>query len=124
MKYTLRLFAEWPACISKMLRRWEGLVGDISTYFGSKDKLLVVHYQDLKEDPSKELRRIIKFLDLKLDEGRLKCTTKNMEGNFHRPKHKLPFDPFQGALRPLVQKTITQTENIWKTHNLTQLRVS
>lgn len=121
---TFYLLTEWPKCVSFMLDKWKKLVFQAATYFGSEDKLLVVHYQDLKEDLSKELTRIVDFLGLKLDEQRLRCTVQNSEGNFHRPKHILSFDPFDDALRTRVQKAMIETQTKWKRYNLTLLRVS
>lgn len=37
------------------------------------NELLIVHYEDVKKDPLPELRRILKFLELPVDEARLAC---------------------------------------------------
>lgn len=47
-------------------------------------------YEDLKKDPEKELRRILTFLNVRIDERALECTLKNKEGNFKRRKVKKP----------------------------------
>ena len=51
-------------------------------------KLCVVHYENLKRDLEPDLRRIVDFLDLEVDEERLACAISRSEGSFHRKQRE------------------------------------
>ncbi|XP_064079637.1 sialate:O-sulfotransferase 2-like [Macrobrachium nipponense] len=47
----------------------------------------VVHYEHLQHGLEKEAKRLVKFLGLTLDYGRLECLIRYPEGRFRRPKY-------------------------------------
>lgn len=61
---------EWQDFVMDQTRHW---LGTAVNWTENSKQLLVVHYEKLKEDPIPELRRIMKFLDLPIDERRLDC---------------------------------------------------
>ena len=46
--------------------------------------LYPLFYESLQEDSYKELKCVVKFLQLKVNELSLVCAVQNEEGNFHR----------------------------------------
>ncbi|XP_071824619.1 sialate:O-sulfotransferase 2-like isoform X2 [Apostichopus japonicus] len=113
----------WPDCVKSMSRGWLALVDQITDKF-TNETVLVVRYQDLKTDLPNQLRRIVEFLGLPLDEKRLNCTIQRTEGNFHRPKHALSFDPFRKPLKVMVENAIKEAQIKFKTHNLPLVRMN
>lgn len=63
-------WTEWPDFLADQTRRWLGTAVNWTLY---ADELLIVHYEDVKNDPLPELRRILAFLELPVDEERLAC---------------------------------------------------
>lgn len=72
---------EWPDFFMDQTRRW---LGTAINWTDHSDQLLVVHYERLKEDPLPELRRILRFLQLPVDEKRLDCIVKYPQAKFRR----------------------------------------
>ena len=71
------------------------------------DQLLVVHYEQIRKDPMKEVKKIINFLNIEEDPGRLKCLLKYQNGFFKRKsKPKLSEIPFSRSLRAGIDKII------------------
>ena len=71
------------------------------------DQLLVVHYEQIRKDPLKEVRKILNFLQIEEDSGRLKCLLKYQNGFFKRKsKPKLSEIPFSQSLRSEIDKII------------------
>ncbi|PIK58683.1 putative WSC domain-containing protein 2 [Apostichopus japonicus] len=97
----------WPKLIDKQLNKWQKLIDDITANFANNDRLLIVYFQDLKSDLRTELKRIVEFLELPLNEDRLICTLKNQQGQFHRHHKALPFNPFNAAQQKLVEAAMT-----------------
>ena len=67
--------------------------------------LLLSYFQDLKEDPTAGLKKLLDHLKLKTDEGRLRCIDKHSAGSFHRKKHEQE-DPYSGELHNILDKSI------------------
>ncbi|XP_070561287.1 sialate:O-sulfotransferase 1-like isoform X1 [Ptychodera flava] len=44
----------------------------------------VVFYENIQENAVREMKRIVKFVNLTVDENRMVCVRKNTEGNYHR----------------------------------------
>ena len=51
-----------------------------------KGPVLVVNYEDMKQDPIAEVRKILAFMNWEITEDQIQCVKNDMEGNFHRPK--------------------------------------
>eukprot|EP00057_Strongylocentrotus_purpuratus_P030741 XP_782574.4 PREDICTED: WSC domain-containing protein 1 [Strongylocentrotus purpuratus] len=57
--------------------------------------ILIVYYDNLENKLDDELRRIMKFLDVDVDEHRLSCSVASADASPHRPHPpNLSFDPF------------------------------
>lgn len=63
-------------------------------------KVIVIYYENLRENPVKEMRRVAEFLQLnstdhqKNFERRLICMQLDLTGNFRRSPRNFDFDPF------------------------------
>ena len=84
---------EWPAFVAKEADRWQQfhLRALNSEKFKQPHNLLFVLYEDLKDKTEYELRRILTFLEQKIDEDVLKCAVSDeiRDGLFKRnPKNQ------------------------------------
>ncbi|XP_077990685.1 sialate:O-sulfotransferase 2-like [Glandiceps talaboti] len=89
---------------------WESKTGK---WLQTKKPLLAVRYEDVLDDTVKEVRRIVSFLNLTLDESRLKCVEINSEGVFHRPdiRKVMNFDPFTDAMHNDIEERLSRYAN-------------
>ncbi|KAJ8044702.1 WSC domain-containing protein 2 [Holothuria leucospilota] len=95
---------------------------DIKHYVVLPQKKLIVYYEDLQNDLRNQLKRIVKFLGLSLDEQRLQCTLQHREGNFHRPKRMLSFDPFEKPVRLVINKSIRDVRQVMLKYHMPVMR--
>ncbi|XP_030835136.1 WSC domain-containing protein 1 isoform X2 [Strongylocentrotus purpuratus] len=98
--------AEWRKYVRGNSRRWLGLYRAFISkchHSGNTCKsTLIVYYEQLQLHLKDELRRILEYLNITIDEERLACAVTNAEGQFHRPKRNTTFDPFSKEDRSLV----------------------
>ena len=73
--------------------------------------VIINHFQELKEDPTAELRKLLKHLHLNIDEERLHCIEKHSAGSFHRVKHQEE-DPFTEELHQLLDEHILTANSL------------
>ncbi|KAJ8040170.1 WSC domain-containing protein 2 [Holothuria leucospilota] len=95
------IFAGWTRFVRKHADRW---LGTAINWCRKSSRLLVVNYEDLQENTSEELMRMIKFLKQPLDMTRITCAVQELPssqstgvslGSFGlRSKTYLTFDPF------------------------------
>nr|XP_054771256.1 WSC domain-containing protein 1-like [Lytechinus pictus] len=89
---------DWHRFVEKSCRKWIGLSEYFITRCGTKGEtcksMTVVYYEQLKLHIADEMRRILAYLDVPVDEERLACTVANAEGKFHRHKSNTSLDPF------------------------------
>ena len=75
--------------------------------------MIKCRFQELKEDPTGELKKILYYLKVEVDPGRLHCIEKHSEGKFHRANHAEK-DPYSKELRQLVDKVILVVDSLLK----------
>ena len=68
--------------------------------------MIVVTYENLKNDTIHEMRRILKFLNLKTSEDILKCMAYNCEGLYHRKSIPMAADTFSGEMVSTTRRYI------------------
>ena len=66
------------------INRWYEIINDWLIY--GKD-VYFVFYEDLKDDPVKEIRALFDHLGIELDLNRLECIKKHLTGKFKRKNH-------------------------------------
>ena len=73
------------------IKKWRDLAID---WMASSSKLLVVHYEHLREDPERELRRVVSFLGLEPDEQRFSCMAGRRFEGFLRKRKAVRQNPY------------------------------
>ena len=92
--------------------RWFELIDDWINF--GKD-LYFVFYEELKENPDEEIRKLLLYLGLEVDEGRLSCLSNNLAGSFHRVSKdtKNPFtEEHQLMISSVVEKVDRMLQNV------------
>ncbi|XP_030837671.1 WSC domain-containing protein 1-like [Strongylocentrotus purpuratus] len=101
---------EWRKYVSGNSRSWLQLYRAFISkchHSGNTCKsTLIVYYEQLKLHLKDELRRILEYLHITIDEERLACAVTNAEGQFHRPKRNTTLDPFSKEDRSLVETSL------------------
>lgn len=82
--------------------RWFEVIEDWIT-FGKE--VYFIFYEDLQEDPVGEMRSLLDYLGLPVDEERLACISSHLAGSFHRTSHQ-EIDPFTQDHHLLLQTVI------------------
>ncbi|XP_070577950.1 sialate:O-sulfotransferase 1-like [Ptychodera flava] len=98
---SLRNDREWFSVLEWQVHLYERFVNN---WIGIGKPILVVHYENIKEDAVRELRRVVKFLNLTVDNERLECVRGNIEGNYHR-KYSDKSQLYRDVLRRLSNVT-------------------
>merc|ERR1712062_466171 len=99
---------DWEEFVKVEIADWVSLALSWSL---TADQLHVVHYEQIREDPMKEVKKIINFLNIEEDPGRLKCLLKYQNGFFKRKsKPKLSEIPFSRSLRSAIDKIIRSVD--------------
>lgn len=77
-----------------------------------REGLIVIYYENLLENPVREMRRIAEFLKLNSTdhnqnfEKRLICMQLDVKGNFKRPSRKLGFNPFTEEVQMAITDSV------------------
>ena len=80
--------------------RWEELVADWARW--SRGPVTLVLYEELKQDPVRELRHLLAGLGLQLQKKRLACLLSDLTGSFHRKTNRSADNPFTAEHRRLL----------------------
>merc|ERR1712130_465692 len=79
-------------------------------------KVLVIHYEKVLENPIKEIRKIMLFLDMKADKRRLECLKYTSLDLFRRKKEPLPRSPYPSDLNDMFERTIEDVDKLLVHH--------
>ncbi|XP_066942868.1 sialate:O-sulfotransferase 1-like [Macrobrachium rosenbergii] len=82
-------------------------------------KLLVVPYEYLLENPIAQVRRILRFLSVPANEGRLACLSKHTVGPAKGLQRKV--DPYTTELRKLMAQRVSEVQKLLKSRNMDPL---
>ncbi|KAJ6657906.1 hypothetical protein lerEdw1_001826 [Lerista edwardsae] len=106
---------EWPDFVTTYASWWASHVLDWLTY---GKHLLVVHFEDLKQNLLPKLREMVAFLNVTVTEDRLLCVENNRDGNFKR-KGTRPqgFEPFTQDMKDLINEYIVTVDKALKERN-------
>ncbi|XP_068241281.1 sialate:O-sulfotransferase 1-like [Palaemon carinicauda] len=77
--------------VNHKIVKWETLI--IDHLLLSTVSPHIVYYENLKENTLFEIRRILEYLGLPIDEGRMQCLQSHLTGSFKRKGSEIP-DPF------------------------------
>ena len=90
--------------------RWFELIDD--WIIMGKD-VYFIFYEDLAQDPVKEMRKLMAYLGLPVDEGRLSCISQHLSGSFHRTVHQAT-DPFTPDHHMMIRTVIEKADKMVK----------
>uniref|UniRef100_UPI0010A05B52 WSC domain-containing protein 2-like n=1 Tax=Podarcis muralis TaxID=64176 RepID=UPI0010A05B52 len=108
---------EWPEFVKNYAPWWATHTLDWLKYGKS---VLVVHFEDLKQDLFIQLKRMVSLLGIAVLEDRLLCVEGQKDGNFKRSGlRKLEYDPYTLEMRKLINGYIKTVDTALKLRNLT-----
>ncbi|XP_037084254.1 WSC domain-containing protein 1-like [Pollicipes pollicipes] len=101
----------WRSFVMKQVFEWSA---HMQQWTDPANRVLVVHYEHLKTDPAGQLRRMLHFLKWPVDEGRLRCVQRDLEGMAHREPPHLPaaVEPFPAELRQVLQHGLRYADSL------------
>lgn len=110
---------EWPEFVSSYAPWW---ASHALSWLKFGQKLLVVHYEELQKSLIPQLRQIVSFLNVTVDEERLLCAQNNQNGHFKRSGSQRPsFDPFTPDMRSTIDSFIRDVHQALQSRNFTGL---
>ncbi|PKU38205.1 wsc domain-containing protein 1 [Limosa lapponica baueri] len=110
---------EWPDFVTSYASWWASHVLDWLKY---GKRLLVIHYEDLKQNLIPKLREMVEFLNVTVTEDRLLCVENNRDGNFKRSGAKQKdFEPFTQEMKDLINRYILTVDEALRGRNFTGL---
>ncbi|KAM8797211.1 WSCD1 protein, partial [Eudromia elegans] len=110
---------EWPDFVNSYASWWASHVLDWLKY---GKRLLVIHYEDLKQSLIPTLREMVAFLNMTVTEDRLLCVENNRDGNFKRSGSKQKgFEPFTPEMKDLINSYILTVDDALRKRNFTGL---
>ncbi|XP_020863702.1 sialate:O-sulfotransferase 2 [Phascolarctos cinereus] len=108
---------EWPEFVKNYAPWWATHTLDWLKY---GKKVLVVHFEDLKQDLFTQLERMVSLLDVDVLEDRLLCVEGQKDGNFKRSGlRKLEYDPYTPEMQNTINSYIKMVDRALKLRNLT-----
>ncbi|NXY86841.1 WSCD1 protein, partial [Alcedo cyanopectus] len=110
---------EWPDFVNSYASWWASHVLDWLKY---GKRLLIVHYEELKQSLVPKLREMVEFLNVTVTEDRLLCVENNRDGNFKRSGAKQKdFEPFTQEMKDLINRYILTVDEALRGRNFTGL---
>ncbi|XP_066116400.1 sialate:O-sulfotransferase 2 isoform X2 [Saccopteryx bilineata] len=108
---------EWPEFVRNYAPWWATHTLDWLK-FGKK--VLVVHFEDLKQDLFVQLGRMVSLLGVAVREDRLLCVESQKDGNFKRSGlRKLEYDPYTVDMQKTISAYIKMVDAALRGRNLT-----
>ncbi|CAL4082343.1 unnamed protein product, partial [Meganyctiphanes norvegica] len=101
-KYLRNNGTYWENFVIYEATAWMNTTIDWLKFEGS---LHLVFYEDLLDNLSEEMGRILEFLNIEVDDASLDCMLRHQDGGFRRRKNPLSFDPFNAKLRAVVDNS-------------------
>nr|XP_006819652.1 PREDICTED: WSC domain-containing protein 1-like [Saccoglossus kowalevskii] len=105
--------------VKTMHERWRKLVVD---WFKSGHPFVVVHHEDLLQNPISSVKKMMNYLNITLTPERLECLRNDIEGLFHRQhSEKFHFDPFTQELHEIIDEDIRVVNELLMSRNETPI---
>jgi hypothetical protein len=102
-KYRRNGGRHWKNFVYNMANDWERM--NLDWFYGFLPKRrLVVFYDQLKEHPEREIRRLLDFLRVSVSNSTIQCVMDKKEGIYKRSKRLLNFSPFDDSMRSLLME--------------------
>ena len=72
-----------------MVKMWTELnLSCLNIFEKSPDHLIAISYEDLVQNPEKELSKVLRFLDVSISDTSMRCAMDRKEGKHHRSRDK------------------------------------
>ena len=114
----LRLsLAAWTQFVKRLSASWT-LVA--KNYINSQ-RVHVVYYEDLQTNLYENLKMMVEFLSVPVNEARLLCVLSNPVGKFRRSKKPSTFDPFTEEMKEMINLNIKHVSMTLESRNYTGL---
>ena len=87
----------------------------------------ITHYEFLSKSPVEEIRKILIFLGLPVDEDRLECIKESSDGLFKRkPSKHVPLDmnPYNAELKNIIYEAIDELNLVLEKKGKPRLPIS
>jgi len=109
---------EWKRKVNELAPKWQKYVN----YCLQRTDIpvLVVSYEQLKQDLYGELKRMLDFTEYPYTEDDLQCTIDNFNGQFHR-NHTRHFDPYTAHQKVIMYQQLALVSGLLKKHNIAYL---
>ncbi len=102
-KYRRNAGRHWKNFVYNMAKDWERM--NLDWYFGFLPKRrLIMFYDQLKENPERELRRLVDFLRVSVSNRTMHCVMDKREGIYKRSKRLLNFNPFDDGMKAMLNE--------------------
>lgn len=107
---------EWPEFVNNYAPWWATHTIDWLKY---GKNVLVVHFEELKQDLFVQLQRMVSLLGIPIVQDRLLCVEGQKDGNFKRSGlRKLEYDPYTPEMRTMINTLIKTVDAALKVRNL------
>ena len=93
---------------TKSILKWRKIIED----WVILGDILVVHYEDVLQDKMKEIKRILKFLQVEPDERRMTCLKQSVVDMFKRKSKKISKSPFSSDLSDIIRQHIDHMDSL------------
>ena len=95
------------------VQKWADLIFD---WVILSPNLVVIHYEFLKEDQEREVRKIVNFLGIKENDERFKCMKNQRYEWFKRNKKVLNQNPYNMMVNEKIKELIKITQDLLEKH--------
>eukprot|EP00095_Tigriopus_kingsejongensis_P011216 maker-scaffold669_size115232-snap-gene-0.22 protein:Tk11216 transcript:maker-scaffold669_size115232-snap-gene-0.22-mRNA-1 annotation:"wsc domain-containing protein 1" len=101
------LFPDWPQFVAIQMSRWLDMATNW-THYSDPSQVMVLHYENVKSDVAREMRKVLKFLKLPVNEDRIECMRIHKNGFFQRGSeaHESEAVPFDREVRGRIDSLI------------------
>ncbi|XP_069171807.1 sialate:O-sulfotransferase 1 [Procambarus clarkii] len=107
--------------VSEVTSLWEELAADRLLWCSGP--LYVIHYDDLLRHPIYHLRLLLRFLRIPVDEGRLSCLSKHIDGSLKRTTTRT-IDPFTEDEKKMFANVVRRINRLLLVLGYPQLQAS
>ena len=99
---------EFREFVFNAVSRWCELIEDWVTW---GTNLKVVFFEELSRNPVEKTREILYHLKVPVEESRLRCLSRHLEGQFHRRRPK-PLNPFTAEHRAVTAWAVERAARV------------
>nr|XP_018917676.1 PREDICTED: WSC domain-containing protein 1-like [Bemisia tabaci] len=108
---------DWEHFVSRLTIVWRELAATWINH--TENDAIILHFEHLKVDPTKHVRKILEFLKIAIHEHRLSCVLRHRDGPFRRPRSAQETffksrDPFSRKHHQLLDTVIEEVNEMLK----------